>query len=418
MKSKNILVAEDESTTRLRLVKVLEAHNYHVDSAKNGVEALNLFQHKEYQVIISDFSMPGLDGGQFLQQVRKENQDVCFILLTSSKDVKLALEIGKNGADDFISKPFNNDELLFRIVRAQEQRQTRLEISNIQQEKQLLDLEHKKLVNWRSLYATKDIRQTEQMTQLLSRTINQAGGFLWLELLKDCCSFDENGTATLDSEIIHMVIHSAESQKKIFEYLTFLGNLKQLELNFEPSSLEHGYKYIKDSLISIAKELYKVSKKPIFIQELPIESKGSLHIDKNYLKSILKEVLINSIKYSPKDATIHVNFHVHQTPRGEFLEIIVVNPPMTTQKLGSDGNRISGIPYEYSELIFDLFYTLEGFPTYHELEDWVDGTGLFICREIIKKHGGWIQGTNGIDYTGDTPKTLVRITLALPVKAE
>jgi signal transduction histidine kinase len=89
-----------------------------------------------------------------------------------------------------------------------------------------------------------------------------------------------------------------------------------------------------------------------------------------------------------------------------------------TQAKDPSGNPVVGIPYDYSELVFDLFYTIDAFTRRIDQEEWSDGTGLFVARKLLKRHGGWIRAGNGIDYTGQRPTTITRVTLTLPYYQE
>lgn len=127
--------------------------------------------------------MPEMSGSEFLIAAKREAAELLFVFLSGNDDLEKAVDLLTKGAADYIRKQIIAETLLFRVEKAVEAaRQAKL-IERIEQERQLLELENRKLVNWRNLYASKDARQTDQMIRLLSRTINQAGGFMWLDLL-------------------------------------------------------------------------------------------------------------------------------------------------------------------------------------------------------------------------------------------
>jgi len=410
-----ILIAEDDAVTRLMLESTLTNFGYEVISSANGLDALRELEETRVDVILTDYTMPALNGAELLQTMLSRNYEGVFIFLTGNSDLRVAIQLLKNGADDYLVKPFLSEELHFRIQKNLRKRTQEKIMRKVEQEKTLLDLEHRKLVNWRALYASKDIRQTEQMMQLLSRSINQSGGFMWLDLLKEQRSLATRDQASIDTEILDLIISSADSQKKIFDYLTFLGNLPHLELEVKPYNFVEGLELLTSMVKGFIAEFQPASDKTFSFQTPRFFDTGTLYFDVELLGKCLREVIINAIKYSPEKASIRVGFLVDKNPHGTFLEVFITNPPIVLQKLDSDGVPILGIPYEYSELVFDLFYTLEGFPTYFEGEDWRDGTGLYLCRQILKKHKGWVSASNGIDYTGNLPTIFVRMTLALPI---
>ena len=81
-----------------------------------------------------------------------------------------------------------------------------------------------------------------------------------------------------------------------------------------------------------------------------------------------------------------------------------------------EGNSITGIPYGYSELVFDLFYTIEKFPTYLDEEEWKDGFGLYVCRKLLNKQNCLLTTVNGINYTKEPAEPFVKFTITIPVK--
>lgn len=116
MKS-SILLVEDHAAERLRLESMLSKIGYPVECAQNGLEALKMLDHQPYDIIISDWKMPELDGLNLCRAVREEERFgyPYFIMLTGF-DSKADLIAGMDaGADDFITKPFNAEELRVRL---------------------------------------------------------------------------------------------------------------------------------------------------------------------------------------------------------------------------------------------------------------------------------------------------------------
>lgn len=110
-----ILLVEDEENIR-DLVKLnLEMEDYEVVWTDNGKDAFKYFQGQHFDLIILDVMLPEVDGFQLCEQIRLENLEIPIIMLTA-KDTTLDRVQGlKKGADDYITKPFNLEELLLRI---------------------------------------------------------------------------------------------------------------------------------------------------------------------------------------------------------------------------------------------------------------------------------------------------------------
>ena len=107
----NILIVDDEQSYRQLLTLVFESDGHTVRSATNGREALDVIQSEPADVIISDVKMPDMDGIEMLRAVRETQPDLGVVLMTAFASVETAREAFKLGADDFIQKPFDVEEL-------------------------------------------------------------------------------------------------------------------------------------------------------------------------------------------------------------------------------------------------------------------------------------------------------------------
>ena len=110
-----ILIAEDERDLANALKRVLEFSKYEVDLAYNGLEAFEMAEKKEYDLVISDVMMPKMDGFELTKSLRDNNYSNPILLLTArgeTDDKVLGLD---SGADDYLTKPFQVKELLARI---------------------------------------------------------------------------------------------------------------------------------------------------------------------------------------------------------------------------------------------------------------------------------------------------------------
>ena len=109
-----ILVVEDEEIIRNSLVKLLERHNYAVNDAVSVKAALSRYNIKEFNLIISDLRLPGNPGSELI----KLAETVPVIIMTSYASLRSAVDIMRQGAADYISKPFDHEELIQSVKRA------------------------------------------------------------------------------------------------------------------------------------------------------------------------------------------------------------------------------------------------------------------------------------------------------------
>lgn len=110
-----ILFVEDDLDLNLITSTNLKLAGYQVTSVYNGFDALKIFEEEKFDIIISDIMMPLCDGFEMARQIRDFNADIPIIFM-SARDDKPSKQLGyKIGIDDYITKPFDNDELVLKI---------------------------------------------------------------------------------------------------------------------------------------------------------------------------------------------------------------------------------------------------------------------------------------------------------------
>lgn len=128
MEGIKILLVEDDHNFGDVLKSYLEMHDYDITLASNGQEGLKTFKNESFDLCILDVMMPKMDGFSLAREIRNRDQNVPIIFLTA-KNMKEDIVKGfKLGADDYVSKPFNSEELLVRIQAVL--KRSRVEISN------------------------------------------------------------------------------------------------------------------------------------------------------------------------------------------------------------------------------------------------------------------------------------------------
>jgi DNA-binding response OmpR family regulator len=110
-----ILLAEDDHNLGTLLSEYLKAKNYDTTLATDGIEAWEIFSNGEFDLCLLDIMMPRIDGITLAKRIREADNDMPIIFLTAKNLEKDILEGFSAGADDYITKPFSMDELLYRI---------------------------------------------------------------------------------------------------------------------------------------------------------------------------------------------------------------------------------------------------------------------------------------------------------------
>ena len=126
-KHRVLVVDDEESITYLVKTELEDSPEFEVDTASSGSDAINLIQSKVYDVVLLDVKMPRIGGVEVLKYIKDHAPTTQVIMLTNVVDVKTAIETTKLGAYDFISKPYEPDELLATVRRALEHKQLLIE---------------------------------------------------------------------------------------------------------------------------------------------------------------------------------------------------------------------------------------------------------------------------------------------------
>ncbi len=106
-----ILIVDDELNMRLVLAAMLKKEGYEVASASDGREALQILKSGKIAVVVTDLKMPNIDGMELLNCISEQHPEVPVIMITAHGTVATAVEALKKGALDYITKPFDIDEL-------------------------------------------------------------------------------------------------------------------------------------------------------------------------------------------------------------------------------------------------------------------------------------------------------------------
>lgn len=110
-----LLLAEDEKDLSEALTAIFEHNHYEVDAVYNGNDALDYILVGDYDGVVLDVMMPGMDGFEVLRKVREQKNDVPILMLTAKADIDDRVFGLDNGADDYLGKPFAAKELLARV---------------------------------------------------------------------------------------------------------------------------------------------------------------------------------------------------------------------------------------------------------------------------------------------------------------
>jgi len=152
-----ILIVDDEQKMRHILQLMLEQKGYKTDQAANGEEALALIRTYQYVIIITDLMMPVMDGMTLIREIKKIDPDYPVIVLTAFGSIESAVEAVREGAIDFITKPFEEEKILLTIERS-------MRFSALVEEKRIHREELSQFFEFQNIVA-----ESQQMLQIIKQ---------------------------------------------------------------------------------------------------------------------------------------------------------------------------------------------------------------------------------------------------------
>ena len=127
MTQQRVLIVDDEDNMRHMLMVMLGKVGYSVIGAADGIDGLQRMEETDFDFILCDIKMPRMDGMNFLRTARERYPDKTYIMMSAYGNIETALEAMKEGAYDYISKPFKTDEVLLTLKKAEEREKLKAE---------------------------------------------------------------------------------------------------------------------------------------------------------------------------------------------------------------------------------------------------------------------------------------------------
>lgn len=133
-----VLLVDDEADFLTTLAERLEARGLKVSTAASGEDAVGKVADHDFDLIVLDLAMPGIDGLETLKQIKTKQPEAEIIMLSGQGSIKTSIEAMKLGADDFLEKPVNISELMARISEAKSKRLLVLQSKSIKEIEKIL----------------------------------------------------------------------------------------------------------------------------------------------------------------------------------------------------------------------------------------------------------------------------------------
>jgi two-component system sensor histidine kinase/response regulator len=349
-----ILVVEDDGALLDGLHDMLELSGYQVLTARNGVEGLNQLQTRLPDLIVSDIQMPRMDGYQFYDQVRARTEwvSIPFIFLTA-KSEKADVRLGKSlGADDYLTKPFEEADLLV-AVRSKLSRRAQLDAAY---SRQVTELKHTILTTLNHEFRT-------PLTYITTYADMLGEGNVSTDELKEFMRGIQAGSDRLrhlvEDFIMLVELQTGEAQQTFDRRCARLPDLNML------------------LSLAIERTRARAEARKVTLVQPPDGPLPVVMADREYLLDAVVRLLDNAIKFSRRAGG---QVTLRAVPGGRGVRIEVEDEGI-------------GIPAAQLGRIFDMFYQIDR----ARQEQQGSGSGLAIAQSIVHMHSGEISARSQVN---------------------
>lgn len=361
--SARILAVDDEPSVCEIIKLMLEGENYVIDTFTDGHRALRALRTSEYDLLICDLNMPGIDGLALLKCVRAEDTRLPVVICTAQQDARTAMELLLAGANDYIVKPFDRGDILRTVKRTLEHRRLMDENERYRRELELAVRELETLA-----------REKDRLTEMIVHDLKNPLAITMgrLDLLRlNADGFDERTLRNI-----------TYAQHACQEILTMIGDLLDVS-RFETGADAADLLTITDIDLNQLLADTLLSWGPV------IEANGTrlelsvpfdlpeVRADRDLLARVLSNLISNAAAHGGSNGRINLRAEA----RGPQAVVTVADSGM-------------GVPAEWRERIFDKYAQVEA---RRQGKRAARGLGLTFCRYAVEAMGGkiWVESEPG-----------------------
>lgn len=352
-----LLVVDDVQTNVLLLKALLGKEGYGILVANNGQEALEVIRNENPDLILLDVMMPGMDGFEVAERLKSEEFrcEIPIIFLTALDDTQSIVNGFKLGVGDFISKPFRKEELMVRIKH------------------QLSLVAARRIIEEKNEELRKTIAGRDKMYSVIAHDLRSPMASMKMLLNTIMMSVEKD---KIDPDIFDMLEMSNKTSEEVFSLLdnllkwtkSQLGKLTVIPQKLDISGLADGVVEVMNSVAEVKHiKLIRTDHESFFV-----------YVDIEMIKSILRNLISNAVKFSNPDSEIKVGI------KAEDGKVIV---PVTDSGKGIKKE-------DQHKLLKDSTH----FTTYGTNSEEGSGLGLLLCRDFARKNGGelWFESEENL----------------------
>jgi signal transduction histidine kinase len=370
----NILIIDDEIGMRAGCRRALIPHGHRVSTAQHGVEGLRKLREEDFDVILLDAMMPGMSGLEILERIQQHDPDIVCVMITGYATVDLAAQAMKQGAHDFLPKPFTSDELLTIVNRAWIERQRRL----AQRRRQEAEEESIELERTRQEKAKLDAFESRFTIVVVHELRNPAG------VIKNYLQLLRGGYVDADEwdEYLEKLDLRAGQLLAMLDDLLELANLKGRQILSRPREVA-----VAEALERVVGRFRTAAEKKGLDFQVEILARPTILAQPTHIESLWSHLIENALDY-----TIQGRIVVTLDEEGDQIVASVCDTGI-------------GISTEEMTRIFQDFYRATEAREQVELGT---GLGLPIVNQIVQFYEGSIQVDStpgeGSTFTVKLPK--------------
>lgn len=364
----HILIVDDDTALLQALPQTLSIRiiGVQVDTSDSAQRALELIQEHDYDVIVSDIKMPGMDGLALLAKIQELRPETPTLLITGHGEHQLAIQALRGGAYDYIQKPIDRDDFVASLQRAMQTHQLRRQVKGL-----LLSLE---------LHASSLECLVQQRTRELAEANTAKDKFLSL------ASHELETPLSSLKSMVQLLQRQLANNNKLEVVSIGLSDMERSICRIEmlvkdllDASLIETNRFVlhrkRCDLVELCRNFidqFTAGAGPIRTFEAlgePIEAE----IDADRMSQVILNLLLHAHKYSPEGSAITLT-----------LQQVGYEATISVRDMGG------GMPAEMLSQIFEQYYRIPGI----EVQDGASsgmGLGLYISRKIVERHGGHLD---------------------------
>jgi signal transduction histidine kinase len=360
-KVNRILIVDDEDPSRDLCRLFLESNDYVIETTDRAQKALALLATHQFDLLLTDLSMPDMDGVELIRQVKYHHPGTSVIIMTAFGSVASAVESMKSGAYDYITKPFPRELLRATVRRCLESHNLKREISKMQTE----------------LFKKDRLAAVGAMAGAIAHRMRNP-----LSIIQMCAQYLEGKVSSVPDHV--QVIQAIEEKVKVLEQLTrdFVEYSRATRIRKSPEHLERlAEEVVKNCAPRCKIQGVEVARR--YQDQLPV-----INVDADLIKEVFTNVIDNGLEAMKGPGRILISIEMERSLRSLLISIV---------------NSGSVLQEELQEKIFEPFFTTK---------ETGMGLGLAIVKQVVEGHGGKIQAQGN----PATNSTIFRIQLPLTDK--